>query len=93
LQRKVSTPGVYKLHTSTSAFMETLMRNVTVAATQMACTWELEKNVANAERLVREAHSKGAQVILIQELFAAPYFCIDQSPEHYALAQKWPPVR
>jgi len=68
--------------------METLMRNVTVAATQMACTWELEKNVANAERLVREAHSKGAQVILIQELFAAPYFCIDQSPEHYALAQE-----
>ena len=64
------------------------MRNVTVAATQMACTWELEKNVANAERLVREAHSKGAQVILIQELFAAPYFCIDQSPEHYALAQE-----
>ena len=64
------------------------MRNVTVAATQMACTWELEKNVANAERLVRDAHSKGAQVILIQELFAAPYFCIDQSPEHYALAQE-----
>ena len=64
------------------------MRNVTVAATQMACTWELEKNVQNAERLVREAHRQGAQVILIQELFAAPYFCIDQSPEHYALAQE-----
>ncbi|MBS1203615.1 MAG: N-carbamoylputrescine amidase [Proteobacteria bacterium] len=64
------------------------MRNVTVAATQMACTWELEKNIQNAERLVREAHRQGAQVILIQELFAAPYFCIDQSPEHYALAQE-----
>ncbi|MDN2487000.1 N-carbamoylputrescine amidase [Kosakonia sacchari] len=63
------------------------MRNVTVAATQMACSWDLDKNIQNAERLVREAHSKGAQVILIQELFAAPYFCIDQSPEHYALAQ------
>ncbi|SCC64261.1 N-carbamoylputrescine amidase [Kosakonia oryziphila] len=64
------------------------MRNVTIAATQMACTWELEKNVQNAERLVREAHRQGAQVILIQELFATPYFCIDQSPEHYALAQE-----
>ncbi|SCC12516.1 N-carbamoylputrescine amidase [Kosakonia oryzendophytica] len=64
------------------------MRNVTVAATQMACSWDLEKNIQNAERLVREAHSKGAQIILIQELFAAPYFCIDQSPEHYALAQE-----
>jgi N-carbamoylputrescine amidase len=64
------------------------MRNVTVSATQMSCSWDLEKNIVNAEKLVREAHSKGAQVILIQELFAAPYFCIDQSPEHYGLAQE-----
>ncbi|MFU2316172.1 N-carbamoylputrescine amidase [Rahnella sp. PCH160] len=64
------------------------MRNVTVSATQMSCSWDLEKNIVNAEKLVREAHSRGAQVILIQELFAAPYFCIDQSPEHYALAQE-----
>lgn len=63
------------------------MRNVTVATTQMACSWTLERNVETAERLVRNAHEQGAQIILIQELFAAPYFCIDQSPEHYALAQ------
>ncbi|UHM89111.1 N-carbamoylputrescine amidase [Rahnella victoriana] len=64
------------------------MRNVTVSATQMSCSWDLEKNIVNAEKLVREAQAKGAQVILIQELFAAPYFCIDQSPEHYSLAQE-----
>ncbi|MCW2476371.1 N-carbamoylputrescine amidase [Candidatus Symbiopectobacterium sp. NZEC151] len=63
------------------------MTKVTVAATQMACSWDLPKNIENAEKLVRQAHAKGAQIILIQELFAAPYFCIDQSPEHYALAQ------
>jgi N-carbamoylputrescine amidase len=80
--------SVYDSERFNLCFTEKLMRNVTVAATQMACTWDLDKNVANAERLVREAHSKGAQVILIQELFAAPYFCIDQSPEHYALAQE-----
>ena len=64
------------------------MTKVTVAATQMACSWDLPKNIENAEKLVRQAHARGAQIILIQELFAAPYFCIDQSPEHYALAQE-----
>lgn len=63
------------------------MAKVTVAATQMACSWDIEANINNAEKLVREAAAKGAQIILIQELFEAPYFCIDQSPEHFALAQ------
>jgi N-carbamoylputrescine amidase len=64
------------------------MRNVTVAATQMHCTWDLQGNIERAEKLVRQAAEKGAQIILIQELFEAPYFCIDQSPEHFALAQE-----
>ena len=45
---------------------------VTVAATQMACSWDREANIANAERLIREAAKQGANVILIQELFEAP---------------------
>ena len=63
------------------------MAKVTVAATQMACSWDIEANINNAEKLVRQAAAQGAQIILIQELFEAPYFCIDQSPEHFALAQ------
>ncbi|ALG69322.2 N-carbamoylputrescine amidase [Beggiatoa leptomitoformis] len=63
------------------------MRNVTVAATQMACTWDLDSNVARAEHLVRQASAKGANIILIQELFEAPYFCKDQDPKHFKLAQ------
>lgn len=63
------------------------MAMVTVAATQMACSWNKEENIARAERLVRQATAQGAQIILIQELFETPYFCIDQSPEHFALAQ------
>ena len=63
------------------------MREVTVAATQMACSWDREANVAGAEALVREAAGQGAQVVLIQELFESPYFCQDQKPEYFALAQ------
>ncbi|OYD23057.1 N-carbamoylputrescine amidase [Oceanimonas baumannii] len=64
------------------------MAIVTVAATQMACSWNRDENIARAEKLVRQAAGQGAQIILIQELFEAPYFCIDQSPEHFALAQE-----
>ncbi len=62
------------------------MREVTVAATQMACSWDREANLAGAEALVREAAGQGAQVVLIQELFETPYFCQDQKREYFALA-------
>lgn len=62
------------------------MRQVTVAATQFACSWDLPSNADRAEALIRDAAAKGAQVVLIQELFAAPYFCITQRPEYFDLA-------
>jgi N-carbamoylputrescine amidase len=64
-----------------------MARSVTFAATQMACGWELEENLDRAEGLVREAASVGANVVLLQELFATPYFCIDEDPRHFALAR------
>jgi N-carbamoylputrescine amidase len=62
------------------------MRNVTLAATQFACSWDLPANLDRAEGLVRDAAARGAQVILLQELFATPYFCITQDPAHFAHA-------
>ncbi len=62
------------------------MRHVTVAATQMACGPDAAGNIARAEKLVREAASKGAQIILIQELFETPYFCQDQVYDFLSLA-------
>lgn len=59
---------------------------VTVAATQMACGWDREANIDNAERLVRDAAGRGADVILIQELFETPYFCKDHLAGHFELA-------
>src|SRR5579862_8440898 len=62
-------------------------RRVTVAATQFACSWDLPQNLERAEGLVRAAHARGAQVILLQELFATPYFCIEQDSEYLKLAE------
>lgn len=63
-----------------------MSRTVTVAATQMACSWDRQANIANAEKLVREAAARGAQIVLIQELFETPYFCQKPNPEYLQLA-------
>lgn len=65
------------------------MRSLTIATTQMPCSWDLQRNLEHAERLVREAASQGAEVILLQELFATPYFCIEQHHKHLALAEEY----
>ena len=62
-------------------------RPVSVAAVQMACDWDIEGNVARAERLVRQAAARGAQIILLPELFETPYFCIEQDARHLSLAR------
>ncbi len=62
------------------------MRTVTFAATQFAARADGAANVARAEQLVRDAAGRGAQVILLQELFASLYFCQDQDAAHFALA-------
>ncbi len=61
-------------------------RTVTVAATQMACSWDRQANIARAEQLVREAAARGAQIILIQELFETPYFCQKPNAQYLQLA-------
>jgi N-carbamoylputrescine amidase len=59
----------------------------TVAATQFACSWDTEANIARAEGMVRDAVKQGANVVLLPELFATPYFCQDQTPDYFALAE------
>ncbi|MGL4960909.1 MAG: N-carbamoylputrescine amidase [Inquilinus sp.] len=63
------------------------MTTVTVAATQTFCSWNEAETLDRVEALVRQAASRGAQIVLPQELFAAPYFCRDELQKHFALAQ------
>jgi N-carbamoylputrescine amidase len=62
--------------------------NVTVAATQFACSPDAAANLDKAERAVREAARRGAQVVLLQELFETPYFCKDHLASHFELARE-----
>ncbi|MFN3822444.1 MAG: N-carbamoylputrescine amidase [Pseudorhodobacter sp.] len=63
------------------------MTRLTLAATQMECGPDPDANIDRAERLVRRAAEAGAQVILLQELFQTPYFCIEKDAAHQALAR------
>ena len=63
------------------------MKKVTVACTQMACSWDRDENIAKAERLIREAAAKGANIIQIQELFETQYFAQIEDYEYVDLAR------
>ena len=62
------------------------MRNVTVATTQMACSWNIQQNIATATDLVTKAAKAGANIILLQELFETPYFCQVHDFDYFSLA-------
>ena len=62
------------------------MSTVTVATTQMACGWDIQKNIATATDLVTKAAKAGANIILLQELFETPYFCQVHEFDYFKLA-------
>ncbi len=62
------------------------MTELTVAATQMACSTDVDENIERAEKLVTQAAEKGAQFVLIQELFESHYFCKDVAPDLLQMA-------
>ena len=63
------------------------MDKVTVAATQMSCSWNTNENLDKAESLIREAKNQGAEIILLQELYETPYFCAEQKEAYFSLAK------
>ena len=63
------------------------MGNVKVAASQMKCTWDIQKNIEKAENLIAQAAKEGAQIFLLQELFSTPYFCSSQDAKFFKLAE------
>lgn len=73
---------------SESEMASTTHSRVSVAAVQMRCSWDLQGNLDKAEALVRRAAGKGAQIILLPELFQCPYFCCEQDAQHFALAEE-----
>lgn len=62
------------------------MRKITVAAIQMSVPALPSESLDKAEKLVRGAADKGAEVILLPELFENKYFCQERRYDSYKLA-------
>lgn len=62
------------------------MRKVTVAAIQMRCSTDIEDNRRKAKTMVIEAAKKGADIVLLQELFENLYFCQTYDVENFKKA-------
>ena len=59
---------------------------LSLAAIQMSMSDSRIDNVSKAERLVRQAASAGARIILIPELFENEYFCKEHDAVHHQRA-------
>ena len=61
----------------------------TLAISQMSVSKDYEENIKKATQLIREAKSKGADLILLQELFERPYFCQIEDYERFDYAEEY----
>ena len=62
----------------------------TVGLVQQAVAASAAETVDAAERGIREAAARGAQIVCLQELFNAPYFCKVTDAERFDLAEPIP---
>ncbi|MDB5421542.1 MAG: N-carbamoylputrescine amidase [Brevundimonas sp.] len=66
-----------------------MTRTITVAGLQTSYGEDMAANIAKTVDLVKQAASKGAQVILPSELFQGPYFCVSQEEHWFGTAYAW----
>ena len=57
---------------------------------QMSCGPDPAANLRKALEKIREAAQKGAHIICLQELFRSHYFCREENPELFTLAEPIP---
>jgi len=68
----------------------TTPRTVTLGLVQQRASTDAAANLAHAIEGIRDAASRGAQVICLQELFRGPYFCQTEDHEFFKLAEPIP---
>jgi N-carbamoylputrescine amidase len=66
------------------------IREATFALIQMSCGTDPNENRGKAVAKIRMAAEQGAQVMVLQELFASQYFCVTENYDHFSLAETIP---
>ena len=67
-----------------------IVQKATFALIQMSCGTDPDENRERAVAKIRMAAKKGAQVMILQELFASRYFCFTENYDHFGLAESIP---
>ncbi|WP_027251155.1 N-carbamoylputrescine amidase [Photobacterium halotolerans] len=65
-----------------------MSKTVTFASVQLSMSWDIDNNLKKISQAVKEAADNGANVVVLQELFAAPYFCKEQVARYFDLAEE-----
>jgi N-carbamoylputrescine amidase len=66
------------------------MALVKIGLVQMSCVADKSVNMTKAIEQIRQAHSKGAQIVCLQELFGSLYFCDEENYDNFLLAEAVP---
>ncbi|MCX5757703.1 MAG: carbon-nitrogen hydrolase [Candidatus Hydrogenedentes bacterium] len=67
-----------------------MSRIVTVGLLQQTCSDDKEATFAKTSAGIRDAAKRGADLVVLQELHAGPYFCQTEDPAHFAQAESIP---
>ena len=67
-----------------------MSKKIKIGFVQMSCTADVEKNFSTAEKGIRDAAAKGADVVCLPELFKSLYFCDVEDYENFKLAEAVP---
>ncbi|MDA1269512.1 MAG: carbon-nitrogen hydrolase [Bacteroidetes bacterium] len=65
-------------------------KTVNVGLVQLSCSGNVTENMQKTNAGIREAAQKGAQVVVLQELFRSLYFCDVEEYDNFKLAEAIP---
>jgi N-carbamoylputrescine amidase len=64
-----------------------MIQTIRLGLIQLSCSDKRSKNIGKTVESIRKAAKKGAQVILLQELFSVPYFCQTVDERYFGWAE------
>ncbi|OGT18858.1 MAG: acyltransferase [Gammaproteobacteria bacterium RBG_16_57_12] len=67
-----------------------MSRKITISTIQQHCTQDRDANLALTLQGIRQAHERGAQLVLLQELHTSLYFCQREDVRQFDLAETIP---
>ena len=66
------------------------MTKIKVGIVQQKCTFSKQTNIEMSIQGIRRCASEGAQLVVLQELHTSTYFCQQEAPNNFDLAEPFP---